>query len=107
VSIYSKLRTPKFEVEIAYKATDDFVALPPQLLRLIEKIEITETLGDLCENNCVATLVFREGSREPYVHEGNLETDNIYGVDHIFSNTTGMLSDLVFDFSSKNSIILK
>lgn len=97
---YRDFKTPFYKIKVGRgkDSPDQYVELSPQLMRLVERVEIIETLGQECKSTVVANIVFREGSREPYPQEGNLPDNNLYdNATELLSNTTGMLADLVFD----------
>lgn len=86
---YSKFKTPYYKIEIA-KSSGEFQELPMQLLKLISKIEIMETI-DRCAHNQIK-ISFIEGSREPYSKTQGTSADIYEGGD--FSNHTGFIVDL-------------
>ena len=94
---YRKFRTPFFEVYVGDMNGKNMVKLPPQIMRLIEKVEITECL----DSNTITTmsLTIIEGSREP-------ARNHLYSLDKSISgtltNNPGIISDL--KFGKNNSI---
>lgn len=92
---YSKFRTPFFEISIGDSLGNNMNPLPPQIARLVEKVEIMETL--CCNSFNQITITFNEGSREPYgVDKGTFASPAIYPSDGqgILSNQSGSLVDL-------------
>lgn len=92
---YSKFRTPFYEIEIGNTLGKNMKPLPPQIARLIERVEITETL--CCNSFNQITITFIEGSREPFkVTKGQYAPQDIYpsGGEGLLSNQSGMLVDL-------------
>ena len=94
---YRKFKTPFFEVYVGDLLGKNMVKLPPQIMRLIEKVEIIECL----DSNTITTmsLTIIEGSREP-------ARNHLYSLDSTIKNTlsnkSGIISDL--KFGKNNSI---
>lgn len=101
---YLDFQTPQFSISITTPDGTNSVDLPPQLLRLIKKVEIIENWGDKCKHPVVINLVFSEGSREPYGFNQN--TTDLYPVSSNISgsltNNTGFLTDLRFEGQGSN-----
>lgn len=92
---YDKFKTPFFEISIGDSQGSNMTALPPQLARLVEKVDINETL--CCNSFNQITIVFNEGSREPYNVDGASAPEDVYpsgGQPSGLSNQSGMLTDL-------------
>lgn len=99
VGVYDRFKTPYYKVEIGFDKSS-LTELPLQLKRLLEKVEIVETIMP-CHNAFVITLVFREGSREPFPHNNSSDTSSVYGGgQNDLSNANAMLTDLEFDKTS-------
>ena len=93
MSDYSRFRTPVIKLAVANTAGKKFIELPIQITKLLQGIEVFETIGSPCTYG-QATLRFIEGSREPYARGTKTPLYNKDGYE--FSNDTGMLSDLKF-----------
>lgn len=93
-SDYDKFKTPFFEVKIGNAAGKNMQELPSSIAKLIEKIEITETIAG-CEITSQFNIVFKEGSREPFSKINGGSTKSLYS-DSDITNSTGMLTDLRF-----------
>ena len=92
---YSKFRTPFYEISIGDSQGKNMTPLPPQIARLVESVEINETL--CCNSFNQITIVFNEGSREPYpINSGSTASPEIYpsNGNGALSNQSGMLTDL-------------
>lgn len=75
---YRNFKTPFYEIEIGDSSGKKLVKLPHHILRLVEKVEITETFvgGQFNTFN----LDFIEGSREPASPDASLGTDGLYKI---------------------------
>lgn len=93
-SQYDKFRTPYFKIKIGDAAGKNLVEMPPSLLRLVEKIEVTETMAG-CNITSQFSIVFKEGSREPFKKGLETSAKGLY-LDSDATNATGMLTDLRF-----------
>lgn len=91
---YDKFKTPFYKLEVANAAGKNFIDLPPSLHKLIEKVEIVETLAD-CHHSAQITITFTEGSREPFRQNPAISTKDLYS-DVDVSNSIGLLADLEF-----------
>lgn len=91
---YDKFKTPFFKIRIGDAGGNNMVDLPPSLLKLVEKIEITESLAG-CTVVQQFNLVMSEGSREPYNRSLSTDTTKLYK-DADLTNSSGMLADLQF-----------
>jgi len=91
---YDKFKTPFFKIRIGDAGGNNMVDLPPSLTRLVEKIEITESLAG-CTVVQQFNLVMSEGSREPYNRSLSTDTTKLYS-DADLTNSSGMLADLQF-----------
>ena len=60
---YTKIKTPFYEISIGDSSGQRLVKLPHHILRLVNKVEITEFLEP--DNYNTMVLTFQEGSREP------------------------------------------
>jgi len=102
---YSNFKTPYYEIKVGDSIGNRMVSLPHQILRLIEKVEITEAL----EQNKIytASIVINEGSREPAARSAFSGTEGLYQVPNggneadasiagSFTNRTGLIFDLRF-----------
>lgn len=92
---YSKFRTPFYEISIGDSQGKNMTQLPPQIARLVERVEINETL--CCNSFNQITIVFNEGSREPYaIKHGSSASSDIYPSESTdpLTNQSGMLTDL-------------
>lgn len=92
---YSKFKTPFFKISIGDSSGKNMRELPPHIARLVEKVEITETLCCNTFNQINISLI--EGSREPYkVSEGHFANPDDYEPEHtdLLSNRSGLLTDL-------------
>lgn len=87
---YTKFKTPYFKVEIGKIGSSEMQELPPQIMKLVSKIEVMETIQG-CNHNQI-TISFIEGSREPYKKEEDTEASIYQGGS--FSNHTGFVVDL-------------
>lgn len=97
MAIYSKLRTPYVEISIGDATGKNMTVLPPQLARLVEKVEIQETL--CCNGFNQINITFNEGSREPFpVSVGSFASQELYPLGNstssALSNQSGLLVDL-------------
>ncbi len=92
---YRKFKTPFYEISISDATGKRFVNLPHHILRLVDKIEITETfIGAECT---AFTLDFIEGSREPASPDASLGTDGLYKI-----GVSGQNSDMAIAGSITN-----
>ena len=92
---YSKFKTPYFKISIGDVNGKNMTELPPQIARLVEKVEIAETL--CCNTFNQITITFVEGSREPFgVAKGKYAPNSVYpsGGDGLLSNQSGSLVDI-------------
>ena len=93
---YSKLKTPFYKIYVSDSAGENYVKLPNSLMKLVEKVEILETFtSETCMHGSIS-IVFVEGSREPFVQNSEVNTGDIYGREVELTNKTGMLTDLKF-----------
>jgi hypothetical protein len=108
---YRQFMTPYFEVTVGDPSWKRKVQLPHHILRLIEKIEITEAFytPDAPEQP-VMTITFIEGSREPASPDHKMGTSGLYQVpmsgDKVdmsiagsLTNRPGIITDLRFSGS--------
>lgn len=86
---YRKFKTPYFKIEVGPN-NQALQELPMQVLKLVDKIEISEFIGG-CVNNQLK-ISFIEGSREPAAAT-NENASNFYSGGQ-FTNSTGMIVDL-------------
>lgn len=93
-SDYDKFRTPFFEIKIGNASGKNMQDLPPSIIKLVEKIEITETIAG-CEITSQFNIVLKEGSREPFSKVAGGSTKSLYP-DVDLTNSSGMLTDLRF-----------
>lgn len=91
-------KTPFYQVEVGDSTGKKLIALPYQIHRLIDKIEIKELL---IEGGCIGgqfNITFNEGSREPYSTSKPVNTSVSYPINTSgaggLTNRPGMLSDL-------------
>lgn len=91
---YDKFKTPFYKLEVGDASGTNMVVLPPSLHRLVEKIEIVETLAE-CFHSTQITITLAEGSREPFKQNPAVSSKALYG-DADTTNTPGMLTDLEF-----------
>lgn len=91
---YDKFKTPFFQIEVGDADGKNTLLLPPSLHKLVEKVEILETLID-CNHSAQITITMIEGSREPFRNDHSASTNSLY-TDANATNTSGMLSDLEF-----------
>jgi hypothetical protein len=91
---YSKFKTPFVEISIGNAKGKNMQPLPTQIAKLVEKVEIMETL--CCNSFNQITIVFNEGSREPYSTQGFTLDTSVYPSEGIFGldNRSGSLVDL-------------
>lgn len=105
---YRNYKTPFYEVEIGDSTGQRLVKIPHHILRLFQKVEITEPLGrgDSSEFTTI-TMTILEGSREPASPDASLGTDGLYKVPSegdktdmdisgSLTNRTGIITDLRF-----------
>jgi hypothetical protein len=100
---YNKFKTPFYEISIGDSSGNRMTALPHHILRLAQKIEITEVFNipdsDTFEHSFVS-IVFVEGSREPSSSDSRFGTDGLLKIDKdiagSITNRPGALSDLRF-----------
>lgn len=106
---YSKFRTPFYEVRVSDSSGKRSVSLPHHILRLVEKIEITETFEK--EEFSTITMSIVEGSREPASQDPSLGTNGMYklntsegrtdtNISGSITNRTGSITDLRFSGDS-------
>lgn len=91
---YDKFKTPFFQIRIGDAGGNDMVDLPPSLMGLVEKIEITESIAG-CTVVQQFNIVMSEGSREPFNKDLTTDTTSLYS-DADITNANGMLTDLQF-----------
>lgn len=102
---YRKFKTPFYEISVGDSSGRQLIPLPHHILRLINKIEIVETLEP--GNFDTLKITFIEGSREPASPDGSLGTEGLYkvtsdgvNVDKDISgsltNRPGIITDLRF-----------
>lgn len=109
---YRNYKTPFYEVEIGDATGQKLVKLPHHILRLLQKVEITEPLGrgDTQEFTTI-NLTFIEGSREPASPDASLGTGGLYKIPiegdktdsdiaGSLTNRTGVITDLRFSGNS-------
>ena len=84
---YRNFKTPFFEISIGDSTGKRLVKLPHHILRLVEKIEITETF--VAGNFSSFNIDFVEGSREPASPDASLGTNGLYKI-----ATTGQNPDM-------------
>lgn len=105
---YTKFKTPFFEVEIGDSTNSRKVKLPHHILRLIQKVEITESMKK--DPIFTINLDFLEGSREPASRDAQVGTQGLYKVPNSsgaidmaisgsITNRTGSVTDLRFSGS--------
>lgn len=101
---YSKFRTPFVEISIGDTKGSNMKPLPPQIARLIESVEIMETL--CCSSFNQVTIKFNEGSREPFdIAQGSNADPSFYpngGLGEL-NNYSGSLVDLKVSSGNKTS----
>lgn len=107
---YRKFKTPFFEIEVGDSTGQRLVKLPHHILRLVEKVEITETFKPPGVNTI--TLTFLEGSREPASTDARVGTKGLYkipdseggspktDISGSITNRPGTIADLRFSGSS-------
>lgn len=93
----TRFKTPYYKISIG-STISNMVALPLQLHKLIEKVDIQFTMEHCAFNQAVVTFV--EGSREPFFINAEDDTSRTYfvndGTSSFLTNRTGMLGDLKF-----------
>ncbi len=94
---YRNFKTPFYEIEIGDSTGKRLVKLPHHILRLVEKVEITETF--VAGNFSTFNLDFVEGSREPASTDASLGTDGLYKI-----GTTGQNPDMDIAGSITNRV---
>lgn len=105
---YTKFKTPFFEIEVGDPSWSRTVKLPHHILRLVSKVEITETMmvDDSLQPSSI-TITFIEGSREPASPDYKMGTSGLYQIpsdgDSIdmdiagsLTNRSGIITDLRF-----------
>ena len=92
-SEYDKFKTPYLEIRIGNAKGGELHSLPESILRLIEKVEITETSAG-CNITSQFNISFIEGSREPFKRSFGTSASSLYGTP--ITNSQGMLADLRF-----------
>lgn len=109
---YRKFKTPFYDIEVGDASWKRHVTLPHHILRLVDKVEITEAFYST-DNQGFAQLVisFVEGSREPASPDYKLGTSGLYQVpgegDQVdmdisgsLTNRSGIITDLRFSGAS-------
>ena len=101
---YRKFGTPYFEIEVGDPNGKRMVKLPHHILRLVQKVEISESMEEGYLSGIVLTIL--EGSREPASTDPMLSTDGLYKLDMdiagSLTNRSGIITDL--RFSGNNGI---
>jgi hypothetical protein len=105
---YRQFKTPFYEITVGDPFWKRTVKLPHHIMRLVEKVEIVETmvLNDSAVPSSV-TVVFNEGSREPASPDYKLGTAGLYQVPiegnkvdmdvaGSLTNRSGIITDLRF-----------
>jgi hypothetical protein len=108
---YRKFKTPFYEITVGDPSWKRTVKLPHHILRLVQKVEVTENmmLNDSATPSSV-TVVFSEGSREPASPDYKLGTAGLYQVplegnkvdmdiSGSLTNRSGIITDLRFSGS--------
>ena len=107
---YDKFKDPFFEIKVGDSTGKRMVNLPHHILRLCQKIEITETFE--ADQYSMIQLTFIEGSREPASQDPRLGTKGLYhlpieggsrtdlDIAGSITNRVGTLADLRFSGSS-------
>lgn len=91
---YREYKTPYYTIEIGdSNAGNKLFKLPYQIGRLVEKIEIIETLEQ--DSYTAMTLTFVEGSREPSSTAASLGTKGLYQVTSDGKNVDRSISGLI------------
>ncbi len=109
---YERFKTPYFVITVGDPAWKRKVTLPHHILRLVEKIEITEAFytPDAAEQPMMS-ITFNEGSREPASPDYKMGTDGLYQIsmdgDSVdmsiagsLTNRPGIITDLRFSGDS-------
>lgn len=111
---YDQFRTPFYEIVVMDSTGKRKVNLPHHILRLIEKVEVTETfMSSQSHDFGTLNITFIEGSREPASPDASLGTSGLYKIpldggsdDKAMSgsltNRSGIITDL--RFSGNNGI---
>jgi len=103
---YTKYKTPFYQIEVYDAKGKNKTVLPSVLHRLVENIEITESL-ESC-NFTQISITFREGSREPFAPNSSTNTNDIYPSGPLpgdsITNHSGMLPDLKFTGGGSGSV---
>jgi hypothetical protein len=109
---YRKFKTPYFEIEVGDPSWKRRVKLPHHILRLVEKIEITESMWTPEHTPYPQmVIVFSEGSREPASPDYKMGTSGLYQVPveggkvdmdiaGSLTNRPGIITDLRFSGAS-------
>lgn len=110
---YNNFITPFYEIEVLDAAGKRKVKLPHHIIRLVDKIEITEAFAtpENMQGATTGTISFVEGSREPASQDPSLGTSGLYqmsvegsGVDMdvagSITNRVGSIVDLRFSGNS-------
>lgn len=79
---YRQFKTPYYEITIGDAAWNRKVKLPDHILRLVDKIEMTETMyvPEVNEEPTTLTITFIEGSREPASPDHKLGNKGLYQI---------------------------
>lgn len=93
---YRDYKTPYFSIEIGdSNATNKLYKLPYQIQRLIEKVEIVESLEQ--DTYTSMSITFVEGSREPSSTSASVGTNGLYKVtsdgEHIDTSISGLITN--------------
>lgn len=91
---YDKFKTPFFEIKIGSASGKNLTKLPSSLIKLVEKIEITDTIAG-CNIASQFNIIFKEGSREPFKKAVSESAKSLYK-ELDSTNATGFLTDLRF-----------
>lgn len=95
---YGRFRTPFRKIEVGDSSGNNMQELPPDLYKLVEKIEIIETLSSgTCLYNHQIAITFIEGSREPLQTDSDNENAFYKTSDtSSLNNRVGLIPDLIF-----------
>jgi hypothetical protein len=102
---FSKFKTPFFKVKIGDSKSkpENMINLPHHILRLVSKVEITETFEEGQFNTI--NITFIEGSREPASPDAELGTSGLYKISNNIDGGGGADLDVAGSLTNRTGII--